>query len=448
MTHAAGLSSSFTLMNARPCRGQAAIRKPAATLPNARANVAGDAHHLAGRAHLRARAWCRRRGTSRTGTPTLSPRRASGTDHVGRRRARRASCRPSPWRRSSRAGAPSPSRRRARCATRAGSPRGRRPGRPCTANCTFISPTTPSSSASWRVCSSIEATIDAGKRVRRQHARRVARVNAGLLDVLHDAADDGLLAVAHAVDVDLDGVLQELVDEDASACRPRAPLRPRAPRTPRARRRCGRSSSRARRARTTGARAPGSRSRLATRNASSTPRAMPPRGRLRPSLVSSSSKRSRSSARSMASALVPSSLHARARERHRELQRRLPAELHDDAVERALLALFFADGEHVFERERLEVEAVRGVVVGRHRLGVAVDHDGLEAQLAQREHGVHAAVVELDALPDAVRPAAEDDHLAAIGRRALALASRTSSRGTACARRTRRRRCRRGGTRA
>jgi hypothetical protein len=71
--------------------------------------------------------------------------------------------------------------------------------------------------------------------------------------------------------------------------------------------------------------------------------------------------------------------------------------------------------EHVLERERLEVQPVGGVVVGRHGLGVAVDHDGLVAGVAQREHGVDAAVVELDALADAVGPAAEDDDLSAIG---------------------------------
>ena len=67
------------------------------------------------------------------------------------------------------------------------------------------------------------------------------------------------------------------------------------------------------------------------------------------------------------------------------------------------------DLEHVLEGERLEVEPVGGVVVGGDRLGVAVDHDGLEAGVAQREGGVHAGVVELDALADPVRPGAEDD---------------------------------------
>ena len=54
----------------------------------------------------------------------------------------------------------------------------------------------------------------AAERVRRQHARGVARVDPGLLDVLHDAADPDVLAVAERVDVDLDRVLQEAIEED------------------------------------------------------------------------------------------------------------------------------------------------------------------------------------------------------------------------------------------
>ncbi len=69
--------------------------------------------------------------------------------------------------------------------------------------------------------------------------------------------------------------------------------------------------------------------------------------------------------------------------------------------------------EHVLERQRLEVQLVRGVVVRADRLGVAVDHDGLEPVFLEREGGVDAAVVELDALADPVRPAAEDHDLLA-----------------------------------
>ncbi len=104
-------------------------------------------------------------------------------------------------------------------------------------------------------------------------------------------------------------------------------------------------------------------------------------------------------------------------QRAAQLQRRLAAELHDDAFR-----LFLRhDFEHVFERQRLEVQAVGRVVVRRNRLRVAVDHDGLEPVLAQRERGVHAAVVELDALADAVRTAAEDHDLPLVRRIGLAL---------------------------
>src|SRR5207249_9007020 len=47
----------------------------------------------------------------------------------------------------------------------------------------------------------------------------------------------------------------------------------------------------------------------------------------------------------------------------------------------------------------------------RDRLRVAVDHHRLVAGVAEGEAGVHAAVVELDALADAVRPRAADHEL-------------------------------------
>ena len=88
-----------------------------------------------------------------------------------------------------------------------------------------------------------------------------------------------------------------------------------------------------------------------------------------------------------------------------DLERRLAAELHDDA----LGPLVGDDVGDVLEGERLEVEAVGDVVVGADRLRVAVDHDRLVALLARGERGVHAAVVELDALADAVGAGAQDD---------------------------------------
>ena len=51
--------------------------------------------------------------------------------------------------------------------------------------------------------------------IRRDHAGAVAGVDARLLDVLHDAADDdGAGGVRDRVHVELDGILEELVDQD------------------------------------------------------------------------------------------------------------------------------------------------------------------------------------------------------------------------------------------
>ena len=93
-----------------------------------------------------------------------------------------------------------------------------------------------------------------------------------------------------------------------------------------------------------------------------------------------------------------------------ELQRGLAAELDDHA----LGVLLLADGEHVLGRQRLEVEAVGGVVVGRDGLRVAVDHHRVAIELASGHRGMHAAVVELDPLADPVGPGAEDDDRVAL----------------------------------
>src|SRR5918997_861350 len=104
--------------------------------------------------------------------------------------------------------------------------------------------------------------------------------------------------------------------------------------------------------------------------------------------------------------LGPEQRHAGGFQTGRELQRRLAAELHDHA----LGLLDFDDPEHVVERQRLEVQPVARVVVGRDGLRVAVDHHRVAARLAHGQRGVHAAVVELDPLADPVRAGAEDHH--------------------------------------
>ncbi len=55
--------------------------------------------------------------------------------------------------------------------------------------------------------------LGAPERDRRQRAARVARVDAGLLEVLHHAADVELVAVVERVDVEFDRVVEEAVDQ-------------------------------------------------------------------------------------------------------------------------------------------------------------------------------------------------------------------------------------------
>ncbi len=109
--------------------------------------------------------------------------------------------------------------------------------------------------------------------------------------------------------------------------------------------------------------------------------------------------------------------HARVFERMCELEWSLPAEGHDDA-----LGLLGSDDVHdVLEGERLEIESITRIVVGGDRLRVAVDHDRLVTHLSQRIGTVHAAVVELDTLPDAVRSGAKDHCTRLCGRSDLVL---------------------------
>src|ERR1700683_113775 len=54
------------------------------------------------------------------------------------------------------------------------------------------------------------------QRDRRQYAGRIAGVDAGFFDVLHDAADDDVFAVGECVDVDFGCILKELVDQDGA----------------------------------------------------------------------------------------------------------------------------------------------------------------------------------------------------------------------------------------
>ena len=85
----------------------------------------------------------------------------------------------------------------------------------------------------------------------------------------------------------------------------------------------------------------------------------------------------------------------------------LTAELYHNAV--GLLGL--DDGLNVLFCEGVEVQTVACIKVGGNGLGVVVADNSLVAQLLQRPYAVYGAVVELDALPDTDRTASENDDL-------------------------------------
>ena len=82
------------------------------------------------------------------------------------------------------------------------------------AYCTLSKPAHPDTERDGLGVRADGGDVAAAQRDRRQHARRVAGVDAGLLDVLHHAAEVDLGAVAQRVDVDLDRVVQEPVDQN------------------------------------------------------------------------------------------------------------------------------------------------------------------------------------------------------------------------------------------
>ena len=108
-------------------------------------------------------------------------------------------------------------------------------------------------------------------------------------------------------------------------------------------------------------------------------------------------------------------------QRERQFERRLSAVLHDAGDVGAVLLLARDDAGNVLERQRLEIQAIDRIVIGRHRLRVAADRDGLEALFAQGERRMTTAIVELEPLPDPVGTAAEDDDLLTGRRVRLAL---------------------------
>src|SRR5471032_1964206 len=252
-----------------------------------------------------------------------------------------------------------------------------------------------------------------GQRVWRQRASRVARVHACLFDVFHHAADEGGFAVGDAIDVALDGVVQEAVqqhwrivrylDRFAHIAFQVALLVDDFHRA--AAQHVGRTHYK----------------RVADFLCQRQRFGFGARGAVRRlaqfQLVQHLLE---------TLAVFGSVDHVRrgADDRHairfqvqRQLQRSLAAVLHDHAHR-------FFDGDdfqHVFQGQGLEIQAVGGIVIGRHGFRVAIDHDGFVAIFAHGEGRVHAAIVELDTLADTVRATAQYHDLFLVGRIRFAL---------------------------
>ena len=71
--------------------------------------------------------------------------------------------------------------------------------------------------------------------------------------------------------------------------------------------------------------------------------------------------------------------------------------------------------QDILERQRLKIQPITGVIVGRHCLGIAVDHDGFETGIPQRKGGVDARIIKLDTLTNSVGTRTQDDHFRGIG---------------------------------
>ena len=99
----------------------------------------------------------------------------------------------------------------------------------------------------------------------------------------------------------------------------------------------------------------------------------------------------------------------------REVERSLAAELHDDAE-----WFFLPDNVNdVFEGQRLEIQTIRRVVIRRHRLRIAIDHDGFKTLFLEGERCMAAAIIEFNSLPDPIGSAAENHDLLSIRRLGL-----------------------------
>ena len=227
-------------------------------------------------------------------------------------------------------------------------------------------------------------------------------MNTGFFNVFHDHANHGRLAVGNAIDVDLDCVFQKTIDQDGAIRRYFN---------------CARHVSAEIRLiinelhRAAAENKARSDQNWITNLACDLYRFVRVHGRTTRRLTQSKLVQHRCEKFSIFRGL--DALRLRAENRNagrfqsvREVERRLSAELHHHAFGPLLLIYI----ENVLQRERLEIEFVARVVIGRNRFRIRVHHDRFEPELAQRERGVHAAVIELDSLADAIWSASKNHY--------------------------------------
>ena len=106
----------------------------------------------------------------------------------------------------------------------------------------------------------------------------------------------------------------------------------------------------------------------------------------------------------------PQDIHMLLVQTHRQVIRDLAAGGDDHAVR----VLQLEDIHHTLEGKLIEIKTIAHIIVGRHRLGIVVDHHGTIALLTDRIQGLHATPVELHRATDAVSAGTQHDNRAMI----------------------------------
>jgi len=100
-------------------------------------------------------------------------------------------------------------------------------------------------------------------------------------------------------------------------------------------------------------------------------------------------------------------LNPGALKRHGKVEGCLPTELDNHTIRLFVLGNI----KDILKRKGLKVELVRRVVVGAYRFRIAVHHDRLISQFFQGKRGMDTAVVKFDTLPYSVGSSSEDHDL-------------------------------------